>query len=134
MAANQVVEGLWEIPLGFVNAFLVESDDGLTVIDTGVAGSAQAILDAVRSIGRQAGDVRRILVTHCHSDHAGSLAELNMEQQADLIAHYYAAKFLARPPYAAELPRFQAALAGFLADPHDKAMLPRYRNTLKWFA
>ena len=64
----------------------------------------------------------------------GSLADLNMEQQADLIAHYYAAKFLARPPYAAELPRFQAALAGFLADPHDKALLPRYRNTLKWFA
>ena len=41
MSAKVIVPGLWEVSLGFVNAFLLESDDGLALIDTGVAGSAR---------------------------------------------------------------------------------------------
>lgn len=63
-----------------------------------------------------------------------SLAELNMEQQADLIAHYYAARYLEWPNYRAELPLFENVLAAFLANPADTALLPRYRSRLKWFA
>jgi glyoxylase-like metal-dependent hydrolase (beta-lactamase superfamily II) len=76
MSAKVVVPGLWEVSLGIVNAFLLETDNGLALIDTGVAGSAKKILDAVRVTGRAPADIRHILVTHCHSDHAGSLAEL----------------------------------------------------------
>ncbi len=56
-----------------------------------------------------------------------------MEQQADLIAHYYAARFLKWPQYQADLPHFEAALSGFLANPHDITLLPKYRNGLSWF-
>lgn len=87
MAANAIVPGLWEVPLSFVNAFLLDSDDGLAIIDTGVAGSAGALLEAVREIGREPGDVRSILVTHCHSDHAGSLAELKRQTGASVTMH-----------------------------------------------
>jgi glyoxylase-like metal-dependent hydrolase (beta-lactamase superfamily II) len=76
MAANAVVPGLWEVPLGFVNAFLLETENGLALIDTGVAGSADKILEVVRATGRAPADIRHILMTHCHGDHAGSLAEL----------------------------------------------------------
>ncbi|MCQ9325698.1 type IV secretion protein Rhs [Neisseria dentiae] len=62
-----------------------------------------------------------------------SIADLNMEQQADLIAHYYAARFLKWPQYQADLPHFEAALSGFLANPHDITLLPKYRNGLSWF-
>ncbi|MFO0959306.1 MAG: MBL fold metallo-hydrolase [Isosphaeraceae bacterium] len=76
MDATQIKPGCWSISLGFVNAFLLDTGDGLSLIDTGVAGSGPRIAEALRSIGKQPADVRRILVTHCHSDHAGSLAEL----------------------------------------------------------
>ncbi len=52
MVAKQVVAGVYALSLGPVNAFLID-DDGLTLIDTGVPGSSDAILQAVRELGRQ---------------------------------------------------------------------------------
>jgi glyoxylase-like metal-dependent hydrolase (beta-lactamase superfamily II) len=82
-----VVPGVWEIPLGFVNAFLVDSEAGLVLIDTGVPGSAKRILEAIGQIGRQPADLRHILVTHCHADHAGGLAELKRHTDATAVMH-----------------------------------------------
>ena len=59
--------------------------------------------------------------------------ELNMEQQADLLAHYYAARYLDWPHYRVELPLFETALHAFFDNPADNALMPRYRNGLKWF-
>ena len=39
-----VVPHVYQISLGIVNAFLLESDDGLVLIDTGTLGSANKIL------------------------------------------------------------------------------------------
>jgi glyoxylase-like metal-dependent hydrolase (beta-lactamase superfamily II) len=58
---------------GLVNGYLVEEDDGLTVLDTLVPRSAQAVLAAAGQLGRP---VRRILLTHAHADHIGSLDQL----------------------------------------------------------
>jgi glyoxylase-like metal-dependent hydrolase (beta-lactamase superfamily II) len=41
----------------------------------------------VRSIGRNPADIRHILVTHCHSDHAGSLAEMKRLTGAPAVMH-----------------------------------------------
>ncbi len=87
MVAKLVVPGLWEISLGVVNSFLLDNDDGLALIDTGVPGSAPKILEAIREIGRQPADLRSILVTHCHVDHAGSLAELKRITGATATMH-----------------------------------------------
>ena len=86
MAARQIVPGVYEVSLGFVNAFLIDAD-GLTLIDTGVAGSTEKILGAVRALGRQPQDIRHILVTHCHADHSGSLAELKAATGAPAYMH-----------------------------------------------
>ncbi|MDG3004950.1 MBL fold metallo-hydrolase [Paludisphaera mucosa] len=87
MDATPVVPGLWQVKLGFVNAFILDAGDGLALIDAGVPGGAPEILDAVRAIGGRPDDVRRILVTHCHSDHSGSLAELKRETGAPAVMH-----------------------------------------------
>jgi glyoxylase-like metal-dependent hydrolase (beta-lactamase superfamily II) len=57
--------------LGFVNAYLVEEDDGLTLVDTTLPRCAGRILKA-------AGDrpIKRIALTHAHGDHIGSLDAL----------------------------------------------------------
>jgi glyoxylase-like metal-dependent hydrolase (beta-lactamase superfamily II) len=87
MSATPVVPGLWTISLDFVNAFLFDTGEGLALIDTGMPGHASRIVAAIRSIGREPSDVRHILVTHCHPDHAGSLAELKRITGAPATMH-----------------------------------------------
>ncbi len=71
-----IIPGLSQISLGYVNAFLLEHDGQLTLIDTGVPGSEDKILAAVKELGRAPRDIKNILVTHLHADHAGSLKAL----------------------------------------------------------
>ena len=59
--------------LGFVNAYLVREDDGLTLVDTMLSGSAEGILAAAQALGTP---ITRIVLTHAHGDHAGSLDAL----------------------------------------------------------
>lgn len=67
-------ETLWQLRrLYAVNCFLVGEDDGLTLIDAGLGGSAKEILAAADEIGMS---LRRITLTHAHGDHIGSLDEV----------------------------------------------------------
>ena len=59
--------------LGMVNAYLVREDDGFTLVDTGLPGSAKDILAAADEAGAP---IRRMALTHAHSDHTGSVDAL----------------------------------------------------------
>jgi hypothetical protein len=60
-----------------------------------------------------------------------TLADFNMEAQGDLLADYFALKYLHSPRsmrqrrYAHSLPLYEEILAGFLADPGSVEHLPR---------
>ena len=56
-----------------VNAYLVREDDGLTLIDTMLKGSKDRLLAAAAEAGAP---IARIVLTHCHDDHSGSLDAL----------------------------------------------------------
>jgi glyoxylase-like metal-dependent hydrolase (beta-lactamase superfamily II) len=62
--------------LGLVNCYFVREDDGLTLIDTTIGGSAGSILNAAHALNRR---LRRIALTHVHTDHIGSLDALAKE-------------------------------------------------------
>ena len=56
-----------------VNAYLVREDDGLTLVDTMIGGSAKRLLAAAADLGAP---IVRIALTHAHGDHIGSLDAL----------------------------------------------------------
>jgi glyoxylase-like metal-dependent hydrolase (beta-lactamase superfamily II) len=88
MSHRAIAPGLYELRLGQVNAHLIDDDDeGLTLIDTGYPVSADMILGAIRELGHSPKDLRHIIVTHCHEDHAGSLAELKRLTPARSYMH-----------------------------------------------
>ncbi|HEY1068608.1 MAG TPA: MBL fold metallo-hydrolase [Pirellulales bacterium] len=117
MAVSTVVPGVHQISLGAVNAYLLESPDGLTLIDAGFPNNEKAILKAVESLGRQASDVRHIFLTHCHIDHAGSAAALKRATGAEVLMHPTDAALVSRGEFLRPLtpaPGFVNAIVGRL--------------------
>ena len=62
--------------MGVANAFLIEGDDGLTLIDAGFANKAAAVFGAIRGLGRSPDQLTRLIVSHRHPDHIGSAAAI----------------------------------------------------------
>jgi glyoxylase-like metal-dependent hydrolase (beta-lactamase superfamily II) len=74
MRVIQETENLFRLTrFGMINCFLVREEDSFTLVDTGLRGSAGAILRAAARLGAS---IRRIVLTHAHIDHIGSLDTL----------------------------------------------------------
>jgi glyoxylase-like metal-dependent hydrolase (beta-lactamase superfamily II) len=86
MSIRRITENVYELQLGKVNAFLLE-DEKLTLIDTGVPDSTGQIIEMIREIGRQPEELKHILLTHSHPDHAGSVAQLKIITGAKVYMH-----------------------------------------------
>jgi glyoxylase-like metal-dependent hydrolase (beta-lactamase superfamily II) len=77
------------------NVYLLVAEDGLTLVDTGMPGNAKTILDAIRGIGREPSELRRIVLTHSDPDHSGSAAHLKDLTGALVAIHEHDAPALA---------------------------------------
>lgn len=74
------------------NCYFVREEDGLTLIDTGLPGSAKAIIAAAESLEAP---IRRIALTHAHGDHVGSLDALAAAlPKAEILFTARTARFL----------------------------------------
>jgi len=87
--AAQVIPNVYSIRIwmGYVNAYLIAAEDGITLVDSGLTGQAGTILEAISSTGRTPADLKHILITHHHSDHTGSLASLVETTGAKAYVH-----------------------------------------------
>jgi glyoxylase-like metal-dependent hydrolase (beta-lactamase superfamily II) len=78
------------------NVYLLVDDD-LTLVDTGLPGRADLILEQIEELGYSPSDIKRIIITHYHADHTGSLAALKRATQAEVIAHPADAPYIDGP-------------------------------------
>ena len=81
-----------QFPVG--HAYLWHDPDGLTLIDTGLPGSAPHISAAIHQVGHQNADVRRLVLTHFHPDHIGAAADIAGRGDVEVIAHHADAPFI----------------------------------------
>ncbi|MFE2077222.1 MBL fold metallo-hydrolase [Streptomyces misionensis] len=83
---------LLRFPVG--QAYLWRDGEELTLVDAGPIGSGPLIAEAVRALGRAPEDVRRIVLTHFHEDHAGGAGEFAELSGAQVLAHRLDAPFV----------------------------------------
>ncbi|MCI3275252.1 MBL fold metallo-hydrolase [Streptomyces cylindrosporus] len=72
---------LLRFPVG--QAYVWRDGEDLTLVDAGPPGSGAAIAAVAASLG----DIRRIVLTHFHEDHAGGTAQLARLSGAEVLAH-----------------------------------------------
>lgn len=84
------------LPLGMVNAHLIRTEEGCVVVDAGIPGSEAKFERALARQGLSFTDIKLIVVTHAHTDHAGSAARLRALSGAPILAHQDDADFYSR--------------------------------------
>ena len=72
----KITDGIHVVPGVMANTYILVDEDGLTLIDSGMPRSEKKILAYIATLGKTAGDVKRILLTHSDIDHVGGLAAL----------------------------------------------------------
>ena len=75
------------LPSGLVNAHLILGSSGVVLVDAGLPGSEAKVGKALRKAGLSFRDIRLIVVTHAHVDHAGGAARLRELSGAPILAH-----------------------------------------------
>lgn len=77
------------------NVYLLESNGELALIDSGTGESVEHILSYIESIGYSIQQLKKVILTHIHADHAGGASELKKRTGAEVYVHEGAAEILA---------------------------------------
>ena len=83
---------------GLVAAYLVPGEDGWVLIETGPTTCRDALLAGIARAGVDRSEVRRVVVTHIHLDHAGGVGALaEALPRAEFYAHALGVPHLVDP-------------------------------------
>ncbi len=66
---------------------MLQDADGLTLVDTSIVNAGDKILAQLKAAGHEPSAVKRILITHGHPDHVGSLPQLRAATGAEVWCH-----------------------------------------------
>ncbi|MBU6210480.1 MAG: MBL fold metallo-hydrolase [Planctomycetes bacterium] len=81
---------------GAANAFLIRGDDGHVLVECGPAATRATLFEGLRAVGVALTDIRHLLLTHIHLDHAGAAGHL-AQHGAHVHVHPFGAPHLANP-------------------------------------
>ena len=87
MGMELVINRVHIVPMGMANAYLIEGDDGLTLIDAGFPNKQAAVFEAIRGLARSPDQIQHLVFTHGHPDHIGSAAAIVRETGARTYMH-----------------------------------------------
>ena len=106
-----------------LSAILLTSDSGHVLIDGALPESAAGIMSSIRALGFRVEDIKWILNSHAHYDHAGGIAELQRASGARVAASPWSASVIMHgqsgvddPQYGVLLPYPAAATVSTIGD------------------
>ena len=73
--------------LGSVNSYLVRSDSGFFLIDTGGSNKRQELVSKLERAGCKSGNLKLIILTHGDFDHTGNAAYLRDKFETKIAMH-----------------------------------------------
>lgn len=76
IAPARIVGNIHYVGTAELGAYLIAGDEGLVLLDVPLAENAPMILENVRTLGFKPSDIRILLNSHAHFDHAGGIAEV----------------------------------------------------------
>ena len=78
------------VKLGFTRCYLVRCSDGYLLIDTSDPSYFPTFQKRMEKAGINLADIKYLLLTHHHDDHAGFAAELVKKAECQLVVHRHA--------------------------------------------
>lgn len=81
----RVIGNIYYVGVAGVSSFLITTPDGHILLDSGLVETVPIIQDNMKQLGFRIEDVKILINSHAHFDHAGGLAELKRLTNAKLI-------------------------------------------------
>ncbi len=83
---NKITDGIWTFTrLRVGRVYLVEEEDGYTLIDASLPNAGATILAEMAAVGLAHERLKRIVITHAHPDHVGAIPALKAATGAEVI-------------------------------------------------
>ena len=79
-----------------IGSFLIESTEGPILIESGPYSTFPALISSIKELGINPNNVKHVLLTHIHFDHAGA-AWAFAKQGAQIFVHPFGASHLSKP-------------------------------------
>lgn len=92
----RVVGNIYYVGAASVSSYLITTPAGHFLLDAGFRETAPQVVANIEKLGFRLADVRLLLVTHAHYDHAGGIAEIQARTHATLLANPAEAALLRR--------------------------------------
>lgn len=96
VAPFRIADHTWYIGTEGLSALLIDTPQGAVVIDGGMPQAADMLLARLKTLGVEPGELRWLLHSHAHADHAGPLAKLKRATGARVATNAESAAMLAR--------------------------------------
>ena len=81
-----VIDSVYYVGTEGISAWIIRTPKGLILLDVGMPDAAPLVEENIKALGFKLSDVKILLNSHAHIDHAGGLAKLKADTGAMLIA------------------------------------------------
>ena len=86
-APAQLAPGIHRLGNEYVNCYLLEEGNDLTLVDGGLPGFRPQLDTYLQSRGRSVKDITAVILTHAHADHVGIVEHVREDSQAPVHVH-----------------------------------------------
>lgn len=98
MSEVHTIDLMFQDTPGVIASYVFDTGDGLAIVDTGPTSTLEALEEGLKGLGAGLGDVRHILLSHIHFDHAGAAGNiLERARKARVYVHEKGAPHMINP-------------------------------------